>query len=138
MHAALVALLITPLILSGCERLTGAAEQKIRDAEAIGYACRVSAKVPEECMKENEAHSPTFILKGWKNADRDINDGTLDPSMGKNAPASHVTHPESAVLESSSKAGEKTEGTESSGKAAKTDKDENKKAADKPVAKLSR
>ncbi len=40
----------------------------------MGYACRVSDKLPEDCMKENSAYTPTAILTGWKNADTDIKD----------------------------------------------------------------
>lgn len=69
------------LALAGCDKLTGAADQKIADAEAIGFACRVSQKTPEACMKENEAQSPSSILDGWKLADEDINAGKLDPTM---------------------------------------------------------
>lgn len=69
------------LALAGCDKLTGAADQKILDAEAIGFACRVSHKVPEACMKENEAQSPSSILDGWKSADEDIKAGKLDPTM---------------------------------------------------------
>jgi hypothetical protein len=69
------------LALAGCDKLTGAADQKIADAEAIGFACRVSQKTPEACMKENEAQSPSSILDGWKSADEDIKAGKLDPTM---------------------------------------------------------
>lgn len=78
-------LLIIVLATSGCDRITGVAEQKIYDAEAVGYACRVSLKTPEDCMKENEAHSPSSVLMGWKSADKDITDRKLDPSMGANS-----------------------------------------------------
>lgn len=78
-HAALWLL----IALAGCDRLTGAAEQKVSDAEAIGYACRVSLKKPEDCMKENEAQSTASVLEGWKAADKDIANKTLDPSMGQ-------------------------------------------------------
>jgi len=81
------ALILALLLLAGCDKLTGAAEQKIADAEAIGFACRVSSKTPEECMKENEAQSPSSILDGWKSADEDIKAGKLDPGM-KNTAAS--------------------------------------------------
>lgn len=74
-------LILALLLLAGCDKLTGAADQKIADAEAIGFACRVSAKTPEECMKENEAQSPSSILDGWKAADEDIKGGKLDPGM---------------------------------------------------------
>ena len=77
-RASLVLLL---LALAGCDKLTGAADQKIADAEAIGFACRVSHKAPEACMKENEAQSPSSILDGWKSADEDIKAGKLDPTM---------------------------------------------------------
>jgi hypothetical protein len=83
MRAGMSVLLIAALGLVGCDRITGAAEQKIRDAEAIGYACRVSYKPPEDCMKENEVHSPTSILSGWKAADKAIKEGIVDPTMGK-------------------------------------------------------
>jgi hypothetical protein len=74
-------LLIIAFATSGCDRLTGVAEQKTFDAEAVGYACRVSLKTPEDCMKENEMHSPNSVLTGWKSADKDIADKKLDPSM---------------------------------------------------------
>lgn len=74
-------LLLLLLALAGCDKLTGAADQKIADAEAIGFACRVSHKAPEACMKENEAQSPSSILDGWKSADEDIKAGKLDPTM---------------------------------------------------------
>jgi hypothetical protein len=86
MRSLLPILLIASLGLTGCEKvkaLAGIVDQKGLDASAIGYACRVSLKVPEDCMKENEAASPTAILTGWKSADKDIHDGVLDPSMGK-------------------------------------------------------
>lgn len=76
------ALLLILLATTGCDRLTGAAQQKVSDAEAIGYACRVSFKKPEDCMKENDAQSPTSVLEGWKAADKDIQDKKLDPGMG--------------------------------------------------------
>jgi hypothetical protein len=78
-----VALLLSCLALVACDRITGEATQKILDAEAIGYACRVSLKAPEDCMKENEAQSPSSVLDGWKQADKDISKKTLDPLMGK-------------------------------------------------------
>ena len=73
--------LLLVLLLAGCDKLTGAADQKIADAEAVGFACRVSGKTPEACMKENEAQSPSSVLDGWKTADEDIRSGKLDPSM---------------------------------------------------------
>lgn len=84
-RASLVLLL---LALAGCDKLTGAADQKIADAEAIGFACRVSHKAPEACMKENEAQSPSSILDGWKSADEDIKAGKLDPNMSGMSSAS--------------------------------------------------
>jgi hypothetical protein len=80
---AVTVLLIAALGLAGCDRITGEADRKMYDAEAIGYACRVSLKPPEDCMKENEAYSPTSILSGWKAADKAIKEGIIDPSMGK-------------------------------------------------------
>lgn len=87
MRAPYSVLLLAGLMLVGCERLTGADAKKTLDAEAIGYACRVSLKAPEDCMKENEAQSPTAVLNGWKEADKDISNQTIDPSMGKKAAA---------------------------------------------------
>ena len=79
------AALVLLIALSGCDRLTGGADKKNSDAEAIGYACRVSFEKPEDCMKENDGQSTTAILNGWKAADKDIQDKTLDPTMGASA-----------------------------------------------------
>lgn len=79
--------LVLLIALAGCDRLTGAADKKNSDAEAIGYACRVSFEKPEDCMKENDGQSTTAILNGWKAADKDIQDKTLDPTMGASAQA---------------------------------------------------
>lgn len=92
--------LLIALATTGCDRISGAADQKISDAEAIGYACRVSLKKPEDCMKENETQSTTSVLAGWKSADKDIADKTLDPSMGQNA----ATAAETAVAAAASAA----------------------------------
>lgn len=83
-----LALLLMALPLAACDKITGAADQKIADAEAIGFACRVSQKQPEACMKENEAQSPSSILEGWKSADEDIKSGKLDPTMSSGASGS--------------------------------------------------
>ena len=83
MRAGAYAVLLAAFGLAGCDRLTGEADRKTYDAEAIGYACRVSLKVPEDCMKENDGHSPTSVLAGWKKANKDIEDNVIDPSMGK-------------------------------------------------------
>ena len=106
-------LLIVTFALFGCDMITGAGDQKNLDAEAIGYACRVSQKVPEVCMKENETQSPTSILKGWKAADSDIEEQKIDPSMGKKPATVAHSAPVSA---------------EGEGKAA------SEKVAEKPVA----
>lgn len=74
-------LLLAALSVVGCDRISGAADQKIADAEAIGYACRVSLKKPEDCMKENEAQSPSSVLDGWKAADKDIKDRKINADM---------------------------------------------------------
>ena len=93
-------LLIAALALVGCDRITGAGQQKTLDAEAIGYACRISLKTPEDCMKENETQSPTSVLLGWKEADRDIKDKAIDPSMGKAVPQTVQSAAPAAATES--------------------------------------
>lgn len=90
------ALLLIAITTTGCDKITGAAAQKTSDAEAIGYACRVSLKKPEDCMKENDTQSTTSVLTGWKAADKDIQDRTLDPSMGSNPVAAIQLKPASA------------------------------------------
>lgn len=85
LRPASAALLAAVLPLAGCGLLGGA--DKAKDAESIGYACRVSSKLPEDCMKENETYSPTSLLDGWKSADKDIKDRKLDPLLGKGTPA---------------------------------------------------
>ncbi|PIV15572.1 MAG: hypothetical protein COS43_01595 [Gallionellales bacterium CG03_land_8_20_14_0_80_55_15] len=94
---ALVSLLLA-VAVSGCDRITGVAEQKTKDAEAIGYACRVSATAPADCIANNDTHSPTSLLAGWKAADQDILAKRLDPSMGTNpATAAHLPVAEAAA-----------------------------------------
>lgn len=85
----LLLLSVLVLLLAGCDKLTGEADRKMADAEAVGFACRVSSKSPEDCMKENDSHSPSYILDGWKFADEDIKSGKLDPSMRNMAAAKH-------------------------------------------------
>ncbi|MDX8378936.1 MAG: hypothetical protein R8K48_02660 [Gallionella sp.] len=75
-------LLVIVFVSTGCDRITGVAEQKMQDAEAIGYSCRVSLKKPGDCISDNEKQSPSSILVGWKKANQDIDDNKLDPNMG--------------------------------------------------------
>ena len=121
MHTVQFALLIATITLVGCDRITGAANQKILDAEAIGYACRVSQKAPEDCMKENEAQSPTSILTGWKEADKDIQGQLIDPSMGKST-ATDTVHSVPAAAETGNKAATEKAGGEKAGGKAATEK----------------
>ena len=62
-----ILLLAAALPLAGCDLLSGG--DKGKDGESIGYACRLSDKLPEDCMKENSTYTPTSILTGWKRAD---------------------------------------------------------------------
>lgn len=93
MHIRRFLLPIAALALAGCDRISGADQQKVFDAEAIGYSCRISQKLPEDCMKENDTHSPTSILFGWKEADKDIKEKAIDPSMGKPEPQAMQSAP---------------------------------------------
>ena len=104
MRASQSILLTAILALVGCSKLTGGVDPKVLDAQAIGYACRVSQKAPEDCMKENEAHSPTSILNGWKAADKDIEERVIDPSMGKKPAIDMAAHSAPAATESGGKA----------------------------------
>jgi ribosome modulation factor len=76
MSSRILLILLCLLSLTGCDKIKSwmgtPADPKELDAQAIGYACRVSKKPPELCMKENDAQSPSQILNGWKNADKDI------------------------------------------------------------------
>lgn len=121
---------IAAFLLPGCDRLTGADVKKNLDAEAIGYACRISMKTPEECMKENEAQSPTSVLFGWKEADKDIKEKTIDPNMGK------PTLPQSApaVAETGGKAEAEAKTETSTAKAAESTPDKSEKPAAKKKA----
>jgi hypothetical protein len=107
MRAGAYALLLAAFGLSGCDRLTGEADRKIFDAEAIGYACRVSMKKPEDCMQENEGHSPTYVLSGWKKANKDIEDNVIDPSMGKGQPVAAAVAPEAPAKDEKAAASDK-------------------------------
>lgn len=103
-------LLLTTFSLVACDRISGAADQKIADAEAIGYACRVSLKKPEDCMKENEAQSPSSVLGGWKAADKDIKDKKINAEMSNSPVAA------SEVAVSSAPSAAETEATASGDK----------------------
>lgn len=61
-------------------------------------------------MQENETYSPTSILYGWKEADKDVQNNIIDPSMGKNPPAPQIQH--------SAPAGDATGGKAQASKAA--------------------
>ncbi|MDZ7656384.1 MAG: hypothetical protein U0997_10610 [Sulfurimicrobium sp.] len=75
-------LLAAALPLAGCEMLSGG--DKGKDGESIGYACRLSDKLPEDCMKENATYTPTSILTGWKRADTEKKEGSR-PGTDKSA-----------------------------------------------------
>ena len=91
MSSRIVVMLLCILSLSGCDKIKtmmGAppvADPKELDAQAIGYACRVSKKQPEACMKENDTHSPSQILSGWKSADKDIKAKLIDAGPGESS-----------------------------------------------------
>ena len=78
MSSRIFLMLLCLLPLTGCDKIKtmlgmpAVVDPKELDAQAIGYACRVSRKQPEICMKENDTQSPSQILYGWKNADKDI------------------------------------------------------------------
>jgi hypothetical protein len=91
-----ITVLIIATITSGCDKFSGDADQKTSDAQAIGYACRVSLKKPEDCMKENTVQSTTSILTGWKAADTDISERKLDPNMGSDPATAVIIKPASA------------------------------------------
>jgi hypothetical protein len=114
------------IAVAGCDKITGVAEQKVSDAEAIGYACRVSLKKPEDCMKENEAQSTSSILAGWKAADKDIQDRTLDPSMGTDPATAVQIKPASAPADAkdvkSAKKGEESASENTPAEPAESDK----------------
>jgi ribosome modulation factor len=70
---------VPALLLAGCDlELPG---QKAKDAAAMGYACRVSKKSPELCMRENPIYNPTAILEGWRDADKDVKDKKVDTNF---------------------------------------------------------
>ncbi len=70
-------LLVAALPLAGCEMLSGG--DKGKDGESIGFACRLSDKLPEDCMKENSIYTPTSILTGWKRADSEKKEDARGP-----------------------------------------------------------
>lgn len=124
MRARRFLLPIAFLALAGCDRITGKVDQKALDAEAIGYSCRISLRPPEDCIKENDTHSPTSILYGWKEADRDIREKAIDPTMGKPIPQAPQSAPPAAESKPAAAAESKpvAEKTPESTAAAKTEK----------------
>ena len=80
-----LAWVVPALLLAGCEfEIPG---QKAKDAAAMGYACRISKKSPELCMRENPAFSQTAVLEGWRDADKDVKDKKVDTNFAVTAPA---------------------------------------------------
>lgn len=72
------------LLLAGCNfEIPG---QKAKDASAMGYACRVSKKSPEQCMRENPTFSQTAVLEGWREGDQDIKDKKVDTNFSPPPP----------------------------------------------------
>ena len=68
-----LAIICSVFLLGGClDQFTNKKDPAIRDAEAIGFACRLSDKSPETCMKEYNSMSPAAILDGWKAADVEV------------------------------------------------------------------
>lgn len=84
-------------LLPACDKLSGAADQQVADAEAVGFACRISGKTPGDCMTENDGYSPASILDGWKMADEDVRSGKIDPNMS-NHPAPKAEGAEDAAM----------------------------------------
>lgn len=79
-----LAWVVPALLLAGCEfEIPG---QKAKDAAAMGYACRVSKKSPELCMRENPTFSQTAILEGWREADKDVKDKKVDTNFAAPPP----------------------------------------------------
>lgn len=71
-----LAWMVPALLLAGCNfEIPG---QKAKDAAAMGFACRVSKKSPEQCMRENPAFSQVAILDGWREADQEVKDKKVD------------------------------------------------------------
>ena len=69
---AWVLVVLAALLLAGCNfEMPG---QKAKDASAMGFACRISKKSPEQCMRENPTFSQTAILEGWREGDQDVKD----------------------------------------------------------------
>ena len=128
--------LISLLSLTACDKITGVEAQKIADAEAIGFACRVAEKQPEVCMKENEAQSPSSVLDGWKSADEDIKAGKLDPKMTAHPKKEGESTPkDSGNKEGGAKEGEKpAEADAAPADGDKTDKKDEKPSGDSPAA----
>ncbi len=128
-------LLLAALVLPGCDKVKsamngGAADPKTLDAEAVGYACRVSQKAPEACMKENEAQSPSAVLSGWKKADTDIKGGTIDPTMSNVVPVA-ASAPIEANAEAEDSKDEKATEAKSDDKSGKHDKPATDEKTDK-------
>ena len=88
-------------LLPGCDKLSGEADRKVADGEAVGFACRVSGMTPGACMSENDGYSPSNILDGWRFADEDIKAGKIDPTM-RNSPAVKMQEMESKTPDESS------------------------------------
>lgn len=79
-----LAWVLAALLLAGCNfEIPG---QKAKDAAAMGYACRISKKSPEQCMRESPAFSQNAILDGWREADNDVKEKKVDTDFSAPPP----------------------------------------------------
>ncbi|MFA7241035.1 MAG: hypothetical protein WC091_13070 [Sulfuricellaceae bacterium] len=79
-----LAWVLSALLLAGCNfEVPG---QKAKDAGAMGYACRISKKSPEQCMRENPTFSQIAILDGWREGDLDVKDKKVDTNFSPPPP----------------------------------------------------
>lgn len=77
----LIIVVLATLMLMGCDKIQSLIDTRAADAKAIGYACRMAQKLPNECMAENPKQPQSYLLAGWQKADEEIKDGMADPEM---------------------------------------------------------
>jgi hypothetical protein len=81
MNARLL-LLLTPLLVAGCDLEALLADPRVAqreaDAKAIGGACRYGLRSIEDCYALNEKASKSAVFIGWKDMDQYMRDNKVE------------------------------------------------------------
>ena len=98
MHAKLAPLLLSVLLLAGCDQLgietpAVASARKEADSKAIGGACRHAGRAIEDCYTLNKKADKAAMYAGW----REMNEYMVENKLEAVAPVIPVDPPKVAA-----------------------------------------